>query len=111
MRVRSDAVKITRHNDLVALMVLRHYGAPTRLLDWSLSPYVAAYFAVSEGDRNGELWAFNEPQYELNGKEQWRKYPETTCISTLPLASKVAVCPTRAEFRLPVELKTPADGS
>src|SRR3989442_531455 len=33
-------------DDVVALMVLRHYGVPTRLLDWSLSPYVGMYFAV-----------------------------------------------------------------
>jgi hypothetical protein len=37
--------------------VMRHYGAPTRILDWSLSPYVALYFAVEGAwDTNGTLW-------------------------------------------------------
>ena len=37
--------------------VMRHFGAPTRLLDWSLSIYVAAYFAASESpDSDGAIW-------------------------------------------------------
>ncbi len=66
-------------DDIVALMVLRHYGVPTRLLDWSMSPWVGAYFAVQDEDKeDGELWSFDEPQYEQVGKKQWRKWPETT---------------------------------
>ncbi len=64
-------------------MVSRHYGVPTRLLDWSWSPWVAAYFAVNGHDEeNGEIWAFDEPLYELEGTKQWRKWPETTSDRT-----------------------------
>lgn len=68
-----------KSNDLIALMLLRHYNVPTRLLDWSLSPYVAAYFSVcSDDEKDGEIWGFDERLYEQKGRKQWTKYPETT---------------------------------
>jgi hypothetical protein len=71
------------HDDIVALMVLRHYGVATRLLDWSWSPWVAAHFAVEKHDtEDGEVWTFDEPHYENEGKGQWRKWPETTSDGT-----------------------------
>lgn len=40
------------------LAVMRHYGAPTKLLDWTKSPYVAAFFAAEGGRRNNSaVWA------------------------------------------------------
>jgi hypothetical protein len=66
-------------DDIVASMVLRHYAVPTRLLDWSLSPWVAAYFAAQGNDgEDGELWSFDEPLYEQEGKKQWLRWPDTT---------------------------------
>ena len=66
-------------SDLGALMVLQHYGVPTRLLDWSLSPWVAAFFATEGSDKDkGEIWAFDYSVYEREGFEQWKRWPETT---------------------------------
>jgi hypothetical protein len=78
-RFFSDGEQSAMNDDVVALMVLRHYGVPTRILDWSWSPFVAAYFAAHENDgEDGEIWAFDEPLYEKQGSKQWQRWPETT---------------------------------
>jgi hypothetical protein len=70
-------------DDIVALMVLRHYGVPSRILDWSWSPWVAAYFASWDHDsKDGEIWAFDEHLYEQKGTQQWKTWPETTSDGT-----------------------------
>ncbi len=55
----------TNHVEWLSLM--QHHGAPTRLLDFTKSPYVAAYFALEEASKDNRyvaIWAINS--YELN---------------------------------------------
>lgn len=54
---RSSALPIGEYGKWLTLM--QHYGLPTRLLDWSRSPLVALYFAVSDDnqeDKDGCVW-------------------------------------------------------
>jgi len=42
------------------LALMRHYGVPTRLLDWTESVLIAAYFAVcGNTDADSAVWALN----------------------------------------------------
>ncbi len=55
------------------LFLMQHYGLPTRLLDWTQAPLIAAYFAVREEDYvkdDGVIWGLcpaqlNRNQFEL----------------------------------------------
>lgn len=42
------AVALNSPSILERLAFMRHFGVPTRILDWTSSPYVAAYFAAAE---------------------------------------------------------------
>ena len=49
-------------DDLQWLALMQHYGAPTRLIDFTWSPYVAAFFALERTLRDGVVWAMNPAQ-------------------------------------------------
>lgn len=58
------------------LSIMRHYGLPTRLLDWSRSPLIAAYFATQNWEReeygDGCIWILSPSK--LNAEEGFQEY-------------------------------------
>ena len=60
-----DIPKDVWDDELKALALGQHYGLPTRLLDWTNSPYIASFFAFSDSTpadmKNGyvAVWALD----------------------------------------------------
>jgi hypothetical protein len=71
-------ISYDRNLDPASMLVdMQHYSCPTRLLDWSQSPYVALYFAINENfDSNAALFAWDWRYYKRNLNEAYPKEQE-----------------------------------
>src|SRR6476661_1663628 len=69
-----------RNDDFEWLALMQDHGAPTRLLDFSWSPYVAAFFALHNTTKEGVIWACNPAEIlkrkdlQLENPADFRKY-------------------------------------
>jgi hypothetical protein len=68
-------------DDFQWLALMQHHGAPTRLLDFTWSPYVAAFFALERAEEDAAVWALNPVHISSGGLRRSPKRPEEAITS------------------------------
>ncbi|EIM1710409.1 FRG domain-containing protein [Aeromonas dhakensis] len=101
------------------LSIMQHFGAPTRMIDVTFSPYIALYFALQSGAGDAALYALKPKHYrridekeleiEVNSDRifDYEKDDTTFFIAYEPEQSNVRLMAQQGLFLVPSKISVP----
>jgi hypothetical protein len=87
---------VSEDNDWLWLSVAQHHGLPTRLADWTFSPYIALHFMCEDTawyDKDGVLWCIDFYRTKEYLPEQFRNALESENAKGFDVGILKSVCP------------------
>lgn len=92
------------YNSILLSADMQHFSFPTRLVDWTRSPYIALYFAINENfDHDGALFIWVRLPYKKCMSKKFPNFDEIDyrSISTIDeFDALISVVPNRLNERL-----------
>lgn len=80
------------------LALMRHYGAPSRLLDWTYSFFVAVFFAIEEAEQDCAVWALGDHWVHKLVESKLNKDGHTQLANALKEVDKITEQETFKKF-------------
>lgn len=85
------------------LSIMQHFGSPTRLIDFSWSPYVAAFFALENTTKDSAVWAICSSKISEKNKKLAKNFNKD--VNKVLDEAILNKCPKKNNFVLIAEPK------